>query len=75
MIKIFPQQKEQTSLLARLRETNDFLMVEDKKVQPCDKERETENKVSALLIKICGGDWCFREPVHISLLYFLTMHQ
>lgn len=54
--KIFLQQKEQTSLLARLRETNDFLMVEDKKVQPCDKERETENKVSALLIQFFFED-------------------
>ncbi|XP_027219949.1 sodium leak channel NALCN isoform X1 [Penaeus vannamei] len=43
-LKRIRAQKEQTSLLARLRETNDFLMVEDKKVQPCDKERETENK-------------------------------
>lgn len=43
------QQKEQTSLLARLRETNETYIVgphEDKKAQTQDKEKEAENKVS-----------------------------
>ncbi|KAK8723686.1 hypothetical protein OTU49_011492 [Cherax quadricarinatus] len=48
-LKRIRAQKEQTSLLARLRETNDALMVglhEDKKTQIQDKEKENETKES-----------------------------